>query len=327
MDPKDKTPWALRPLNYTHPCKLCTIRLEPGQPRLCPVCLERPEGKALLKIPPNARRPWSRREKRELRQLWPAKTIAEIATELGRTVQSVACKAAALRLPRKCSREHRYIWNSDQDDFLCAKYNSQPKRIDEICKALGVFPRWAIKKRARELGLSRTKEPEWTRREETFLARWLPHRSLEWIAKKLKRTITAISLKAKRLNIKKSGSGYTARAVAFGLGVDDHKVTRWIQNGLLLATRRETRRIGGQNGDYWFIDPSDLRDFIKENPDEISIRAVDKRFLIRILTTEKQRSKNCATNTTPQTKIAQPKAPHTPNLLRYVPPITRPVPN
>ena len=90
----------------------------------------------------------------------------------------------------------------------------------------------------------------------------------------------------KRLKITKIGSGYTARGLAFGLGVDDHKVTKWIEKGLLSAARRQTRRRREQNGDYWYIDPRDIREFIKNNPDEVSFRNADKRFLIRILTTQ-----------------------------------------
>jgi hypothetical protein len=43
---------------------------------------------------------------------------------------------------------------------------------------------------------------------------------------------------------------------------------------------------GGQNRDYWYVDLPDIRDFIKNNLDEVSVCNAHRRFLIRILTTQ-----------------------------------------
>lgn len=280
------TPWPLQPVKQTHRCKICSIVLNPGEPKICTVCTERPEGKALLSMPPNSGKHWTPEEDQQLRTLWEERSPKDIATALGRSIQSVLNRAHQLKLSAKKPPNKKYHWTAEQDQLLKERYNSQPRRIDELARALPMYPRWAIKKRAAVLGIARTKEPRWTKTDKTFLAKWLPRRSIDWIARKLNRTVTAIALKAKRLKITKSGNGYTACNLAFGLGVDDHKVTQWIQKGLLTAARRQTRRHGGQNGDYWYIDQPDIRDFIKNNPDEVSFRNADKRFLIRILTTQ-----------------------------------------
>jgi hypothetical protein len=259
--------------------------LNPGEPKICTVCTERPEGKALLSMPPNSGKHWTLEEDGRLRTLWEERSPKDIAASLGRSIQSVLNRAHQLKLKAKRPPNRKYYWTAEQDALLKERYNSQPRRIDELVRALPMYPRWAIKKRATVLGIARTKEPNWTKKDKRFLAKWLPRRSIEWIARKLNRTVTAVALKAKRLKITKSGAGYTACGLAFGLGVDDHKVTQWIQKGLLTAARRETRRRGGQNGDYWYIDPRDIREFIKNNPDEVSFRNADKRFLIKILTT------------------------------------------
>ena len=281
----NSTPWILRPVPSVHPCKLCTVLLDPGKPRLCSGCQKRPAPGALLSLPQNNRRFWTRGEEITLRQMFgDGKSNAEIAGAVGRSLSSVFERCAKLKLYRT-ARHCKFMWTPEQEQLLRDRYNGQPKRIDELVKATG-YPRWNIVRRAHMMGLARTKEPHWSRRQEKFLAQWLPHRSIEWIARKLKRTRCAVFLKAKRLKITKSGAGYTANGVAIGLGVDGHKVTRWIQSGKLRASRRETGRHGGQNGDYYFIDPLDLRDFIRANPDEVYVRHVDKRFFIRVLTTD-----------------------------------------
>ncbi len=277
--------WPVQPVNQTHRCKICGIILDRGEPKICPVCAERPEGKALLSAAPNSGKHWTAEEDQKLRTVWDERP-KDIAAVLGRSIQSVLNRAHQQKLKAKRPPNRKYYWTAEQDALLKERYNSQPRRIDELARALPMYPRWAIKRRAAVLGIARTKESRWTRKDETLLTRWLARRSVEWIARKLNRTVTAVVLKAKRLKIKKSGAGYTANSLAFGLGVDDHKVTRWIQTGLLKAARRQTRRSGGQNGDYWYIDAPDVRDFIKNNPDEVSFRNADKRFLIRILTTQ-----------------------------------------
>ncbi len=279
------TPRPLQPVKQTHRCKICSIVLNPGEPKICTVCTERPEGKALLSMPPNSGKHWTLEEDQQLRTLWEERSLKDIATSLGRSIQSVLNRAHQLKLKAKRPQNRKYYWTAEQDALLKERYNSQSRRIDELARALPMYPRWAIKRRATVLGLARTKEPRWTKKDKTFFAKWLPRRSVEWIARKLNRTVTAVALKSKRSKITKSGAGYTARSLAFGLGVDDHKVAAWIQRGLLRAARRQTRRRGSQNGDYWYIDPADVRDFIKTNPDEVSFRNADKRLLIKILTT------------------------------------------
>lgn len=266
----EAAPWPLQPVKQTHRCKICGIILNPGEPKICTVCTEGPEGKALLSTPANWGKRWTQEEEQRLRSLWTEKQNKDIAAALGRNIQSVLTRAHQLRLKSNKPPNRKYYWTAEQGTLLKERYNSQPRRIDELARALRMYPRWAIKKRPTVLGIARTKEPNWEKREEKFLSKWLAPRSVEWIARKLNRTATAVALKVKRLKIIKSGAGYTACSLAFGLGVDDHNVTTWIQKGLLRAARRQTRRRGGQNGDYWYIDPQDIRDFIKNNPGEVS---------------------------------------------------------
>ena len=137
----------------------------------------------------------------------------------------------------KAKRRRKYIFSDQIDHLIREIYLSPPKAktrpgIRLLAKKVGM-PHWALKKRARELGLARTKELPWSERELEILARyaWM---SDERIRLKLKaagyaRTVTGIHLKLKRMRFKHDGSFYSASGLAQALGIDSHAVTRWEQ--------------------------------------------------------------------------------------------------
>ena len=156
-----------------------------------------------------------------------------------------------------------------------------------LAKKVGM-PHWALKKRARELGLARTKELPWSERELEILARyaWM---SDERIRLKLKaagysRTVTGIHLKLKRMRFKHDGSFYSAYSLAQALGIDPHAVTRWIKSGHLKAKFRGTARGRQQNGDSYLIQEKDVRRFILEHPTDIDLRKVDQLWFLDLIT-------------------------------------------
>jgi len=152
----------------------------------------------------------------------------------------------------------KYFFDEVADRLIAECYDSSTETIDRLSQTLAL-PRWAVKKRAQALGLSRTKEKPWSQKEMAYLETNLHRLSLAVLARKLNRTVTAVALKAKRLGIKKSEEGYTARSLAQAFGVDDHKVVRWVQRGILKASRRNSGRphdlyfISDQE-EVWFID-------------------------------------------------------------------------
>jgi hypothetical protein len=150
------------------------------------------------------------------------------------------------------------------------------------------MPHWALKKRARELGLARTKELPWSERELEVLSRyaWM---SNERIRLKLKavgysRTVTGIHLKLKRMRFKHDRSFYFASGLAQALGIDSHVVTRWIKSGHLKAKFRGTARTEQQNGDIYLIREKDVRRFILEHPTDIDLRKVDQLWFLDLIT-------------------------------------------
>jgi hypothetical protein len=186
----------------------------------------------------------------------------------------------------------KYVFTDQIDQLIREIYlNHRDEKtrfgIRPLAKKVGM-QHWALKKRARELGLARTKDLPWRERELEVLARcaWM---SDERIRLKLKaagysRTVTGIHLKLKRMQFKHDGSFYSAYSLARALGIDPHAVTRWIKSGHLKAKFRGTARGPQQNGDSYLIQEKDIRRFILEHPTDIDLRKVDQLWFLDLIT-------------------------------------------
>jgi len=185
-------------------------------------------------------------------------------------------------------RRRKYVFTNQIDQLIREVYlNHRDAKtgfgIRPLAKKVGM-PHWALKKRARELGLARAKELPWSEPELAILSRyaWM---SDERIRLKLKdagyaRTVTGIHLKQKRMKFKHDGSFYSAYGLAKALGIDPHAVTRWIKTGHLKAKLRGTGRTPQQNGDSYLIQERDVRRFILKHPTDIDLRKVDQLWFL-----------------------------------------------
>jgi hypothetical protein len=192
----------------------------------------------------------------------------------------------------------KYVFTDQIDQLIREIYLSHPDAktrpgIRLLAKKVDI-PHWALKKRARELGLARTKEKPWSEAELEILARyaWM---SDERIRLKLKaagypRTATGIHLKLKRMRFKHDPGFYSANGLAQALGIDSHAVTRWIRCGHLKAHLRGTARGKQQNGDIYLIREKDIRRFILEHPTDIDLRKVDQLWFLDLITNGLARS-------------------------------------
>lgn len=81
-----------------------------------------------------------------------------------------------------------------------------------------------------------------------------------------------------------NGDGYSSRALARVLGVDDHFVTRCIERGDLRAEKRGTERTPQQGGDAYWIKTKHVREFLIGNVSILSLGRMDKRWLVDVLT-------------------------------------------
>lgn len=188
----------------------------------------------------------------------------------------------------------RKKWAADErvDAIIHEAYRKLIEENDrKAIKAAAVeigWPKHALIVRARDLGLSRVKEADWSV-EEVEVLRLHAHLGPTAIQKRLAdagfpRTRTGVVQKRKRLDLVGTGDGYSAHALAGLMGIDDHTVTRWIERGWLAATRRETERTEQQGGDAYWIWRRDVRAFVMEHADEVDLRKVEKWWFLDLLT-------------------------------------------
>jgi hypothetical protein len=194
--------------------------------------------------------------------------------------------------PIKSRSRRKHVFTNQIDELIRAIYLDRPGAktrpgIRVLAKKVGI-PHWALKKRARELGLARTKEKPWSEPELEILARyaWM---SDERMRLKLKaagysRSATGIHLKLRRMKFKHDPRFYSANGLAQALGIDSHSVSRWIRSGHLKAKLRGTVRGEKQNGDIYLILEKDVRRFILEHPTEIDLRKVDQLWFLDLVT-------------------------------------------
>jgi hypothetical protein len=133
-------------------------------------------------------------------------------------------------------RQQKYFLDEPGRRLLLAKYDGRTETIDELAERLHV-PRWVVMRWARGLGLTRRKEPPWTREEMNYLESYLYKTSIASIAKHLGRTQTAVQSKAKRLGINKHQEGYTMSGICQGFGCDTKTVKKWLSRGWLRGQR------------------------------------------------------------------------------------------
>lgn len=220
-------------------------------------------------------------------------TISATGTELGFVPTLVSGGSAQSdKTPGKVWRRRKYLFNDEIDRLIREIYLRDPGArgrlvIRDLAKKVGI-PHWALKKRARELGLARTKERPWSEAELEILARyaWM---SDERIRLRLKaaghcRTVTGIHLKLRRMKFKAGPEFYSANGLAQALGIDSHVVSRWIRCGHLKAGLRNTARTQQQNGDIYLIREKDVRRFILEHPTDIDLRKVDQLWFLDLIT-------------------------------------------
>lgn len=165
--------------------------------------------------------------------------------------------------------------------------SSEILSVREYAARIG-WPHFALKERARKLGLARTKEHPWSPAELRILQQyaWMCDERirLKLKARGFHRTETAIQLKLGRIRAKQNLPYYTARSLSECFGTDMHVITRWIRLGYLKARRRETARTEAQGGDLWLIHERDVRQFLLSHPAEYDLRKVEKFWFLDLIT-------------------------------------------
>lgn len=142
-----------------------------------------------------------------------------------------------------------------------------------------VRPSWSITRRAQLLGAAtiRKKEPRWAAEEDAVL---LEHAWMvpERVVLKLKdkgyhRTVTAVSIRMKRMGAREHIDGMSAHQLATMLDVDGHAVTGWIDAKELAAERRGTT---GDAHDKWYITTAAVQAFFWAHPERVVLSRLER---------------------------------------------------
>lgn len=229
--------------------------------------------------------------------------MSAVAEQLGRECAGADCNARVL-LKYGCYcdscranvRRKRKIYVSNgliDAQIRCVYIEKNDKRRTAIptTRQLAKKINWttsAVRVRARELGLARTKDTPWSEAELQILGRyaWMsPQRiAIKLKAKGFHRTYTAIDVKLDRTYARRNTPYFTGRSLAQLFGVDSHVITRWINLSYLKAQRRGTDRHKGNGGDMYMIHEQDVYQFVLARPLEFDIRKVDQLWFLDLVT-------------------------------------------
>ncbi len=188
--------------------------------------------------------------------------------------------------------KRKHFLTDDEIKIILSFYDGTTIKTNKIMRLFGhKYPRWYVKRKAQEMGLARChKQPDWSEKEVSYLHKYFPSKGFRAIQNGLKkinggilRSVTAITLKKRRLHINKRSDGFTMRMVEEIFGVDHHKIEKWVHLGWLQDGRKGTERTRNQGGDMHHFKPENLRNFAINYPEEIDIRRVEKWTFIQIV--------------------------------------------
>ncbi len=180
----------------------------------------------------------------------------------------------------------KYPLSPERETYLRAHYRPTVHGISHrIARVLGV-PKWRVCRWAAELGLSGpdTRGPKWTTSDDAFLEAHIGARRPGWIAKQLGRSVTAVTVRAKRIGLSRrdARTWYTARQVADGFGVDPSTVVRWIDRAWLAATREGQDYPDGRAA-AWRVEYVALRRFVREHHTAYLLAKVDQVWFLDLV--------------------------------------------
>jgi hypothetical protein len=181
------------------------------------------------------------------------------------------------RLCKKCcivvrGLVHRKYFFTDEMDreireaWMKARTKKQlTAAITLLEKKIG-FDRDAIRRRATSMGLNYTRMRPWAQAELDFLRDHAGERSNWWIARKLKRSMCAVRVRASLLGVSvQVHDGYSRAQISQLLGVQHQTVRRWIDNGWLIVTPTSNT-----------VPESSIERFIHHHPEQYDLRRVDQ---------------------------------------------------
>ena len=170
-------------------------------------------------------------------------------------------------------------WAQEEIDLIRRGYRHYRNSRLELARALDATPS-QISYQINKMGIRKpSARRPWTNEEDEVLIRLMPTKTAISIARRMNRTINAVTARSTRLGINRRDRDgwYTLLETCEILGREHAWLTKRIEKGSLKATRRNP----GSN--HWHIKRNDLRDFIRKYPEELVGRNVDLVQMVEIL--------------------------------------------
>lgn len=187
------------------------------------------------------------------------------------------------------ARKYFYTEQTDQivsDAYIRMRRHNDTTALRKAAMRLG-WPKHQIKERARELGLTQPRGPNWSDSEVKIIEQWAWMSDLR-LSKKLHkagfpRSASAVRQMKYKLAIGSEGNGlwYTTAQLARGFGIDYHKVEGWIRRGLLKAI------VHSHDKTHSRILQGAIRRFALTYPDEYDLAKVHKHWFLEMITNRK----------------------------------------
>jgi hypothetical protein len=198
------------------------------------------------------------------------------------TTQAKYCPAC--RWTHRGRKTKKYIWTAEKDALLTARYDGKIRnRTLVIANQLG-WPKWVITKRAAHLGLCYPWLPDrkdWTPEEEAFLEQHAGTRHVNYLRRTLKRSLTSVTLKLKRMGLRRRmADGYCLRDLCDCFGVDHHSIERWVRDGKLKVGRWNPD--AGQHA-MWCAQQRDVLKFVRAYPLAFRLDKVDQVWFLDLV--------------------------------------------
>jgi hypothetical protein len=167
----------------------------------------------------------------------------------------------------------------DDDDVLKLKELAEKYHYEDIAKMMNRTPN-AIYLKARRLNIRLIQDRnKWIEEDEQMLRDYWGSTSIEKLAKKMKRSIFSLKVKAVRMGLGSMISNnldeISINDISQMLGVGlDRIYTTWINKGLKIKNIKITK-----NMSYMAVTWGNLIDFLKENQDDWDSKDLDKNML------------------------------------------------
>lgn len=192
------------------------------------------------------------------------------------------CKHCRWRHRGRWAKGKKYVWTPERDALLRQHYDGRIKgRSTQVAARLG-WPKWAICKRAAVLGLCYPADRrDWTKKEESFVSWHAGYRTVNWMSKQLKRSLSSVVLKLKRMKIsRRIRKGYTMRDLELCFGIDHRGIEKWVRAGQLKIRKRHTKR----PLDIWWVEDAQILAFIQAHPMAFRLDKVDQQWFMDLIT-------------------------------------------